>query len=211
MLNSALINCPFSSYKAALSKEHFFWSFMAVSHLHTLPSIQKTESLPFVKLLHPCLIKASAFQFVIEGHVHKAHQFCWEIMLDPFLSYTRFTTPNPLWLPMSSPYLLPQAAQTPYSDTIITCPTISQLTTMWYFPHEAKHTVRGYWKQSQKNWLELLQTRAFQEGIHNFTPPVQLWQWYKNAHADNFTLVSPGSDHQHPSFPHSPFCTEGKH
>lgn len=143
MLNSALINCPFSSYKAALSKEHFFWSFTAVSHPHILPSIQKTESLSFVKLLHLPLIKASAFQFVIEGCVHKPHEFCWEIMLDPFLSYTRFTASNPLWLSMSSQYLLQQAAQMPYPDS----------TTPRYFPREAKHVVRGYWKQSQKNWL----------------------------------------------------------
>lgn len=116
MLNSALINCPFSSYKAALDKERFFWSFTAVSHPHILPSIQKTESLSFVKLLHLPWIKASAFQFVIVGRVHKPHEFCWEIMLDPFLSYTRFTPSNPLWLSMSS---------RTYCSRLLKCPILT--------------------------------------------------------------------------------------
>lgn len=166
--------------------------------------VQKTESLLLLKLLCLPLMKAFAFQFMIKGHVRKALNFCKEITLDPFLSYSRFTSSSHQWLPMTSQYLLLSAAQMHYSVTIVICSR--HLRIPRYTPHQAKHMIRettesSHWKIDLYSFNVAPSRKAFTISL----PQVEFWQWCKNTRdADSFTFTLPGGALA--QWPWAPFC-----
>lgn len=173
--------------------------------------VQKTESLLLLKLLCLPLIKAFAFQFMIKGHVRKALNFCKEIMLDPFLSYSRFTSSSHQWLPMTSQYLLLSAAQMHYSVTTVICS--QHLTIPRYTPHQAKHMIRETTESS--HWKIALYSFSIAPSRKAFTISHSQYNSGSGVRTQEMQTVLPlrylevlwHSDHGHLSVPPRPFCT----
>lgn len=110
------------------------------------------------------------FWLVIEGQLQKAPEFCQEIILHSFLSYS--ASSNPLWLSVSPCtyccWLLVTLSGNPLH--------VQHLTTTIFSPGVTKHWWY-HWSKSQKKltWLESSR-KAF-----NFIPLVQLQKWWKST------------------------------
>ena len=161
------------------------------------------------------LIKAFAFQFMIKGHVRKALKFCKEIMLDPFLSYSKFTSSNHQWLAMTSQYLLLLAAQMHYSVTTVTCSR--HLTVTRYTPHQAKHRIReitesSHWKMDLHSFNIGPSRKASTFSLPQYDPSSGIrTQHVQTVLPLRYLEVLWDGDRLHLSFPHRPFCTESEH